>query len=76
MMRFETITFDKKYQNKGFDTILRTGTVVCTADPNVFHAPVSSLEVLKEKKIPYKVIEDWWRDPDRKRHKNQKKRKQ
>jgi len=33
---------------------------VYTADPRVFHVPESTLELLKEKNIPFQVLDDWF----------------
>jgi hypothetical protein len=55
----KTITFSNRYLKKGYETILWAGTVVYTADPHIFHVPESTLELLKEKNIPFKVLDDW-----------------
>ncbi len=55
----KTITFPRRYVNKGFEVILFAGTVVPTAEMNVYHVPESTLRVLDEQKIPYKVLDGW-----------------
>ncbi len=61
----KTITFPRRYVNKGFEVILFAGTVVPTVEMNVYHVPESTLRVLDEQKIPYKVLDNW--QPDNKK---------
>jgi hypothetical protein len=66
----KTITFPRRYAIEGFEAILFAGTVVPTTQMHVYHVPESTLRVLDEQKIPYKVLDNW--QPDSKHSKRTK----
>jgi len=53
----KTIAFDEDYFEKGLKTIVTCGTVVWTAQPHVYHVPDDTVKILRQKGIPFQVVD-------------------
>ena len=52
----KTIAFDDNHFEKGLKTIVTIGTVVWTAKAHVYHVPDETVKLLRQKKIPFQVV--------------------
>lgn len=52
----KTIAFDDNNFEKGLKTIVTSGTVVWTARPHVYHVPDNTVKLLRQKRIPFQVV--------------------
>lgn len=50
------IKFDAEDIYRGFETIVRSGTVVWTDDPEVYLVDEDCVKALEEKGIPYEMV--------------------